>query len=198
MRALLRQTLVNAASKDLFLSLYSSWCHSAGAIISLCLLSQVYSHANCVVLSLVEEEMIMMPLIAVANVVLWLELPSFDHINQQLLDDGKSVWLRKLLYRLMMLLPQDGVAFDLLLRKLGSLPKHNSVSTHFECASCGHQHLETLQLADPDDENQDTGNTQDAINFASLLEQFMHIQRKQFNHAKTKTQLQHHNLASSS
>ena len=44
---------------------------------------QVYSHANCVVLSLVEEEMIMMPLIAVANVVLWLELPSFDHINQQ-------------------------------------------------------------------------------------------------------------------
>ncbi|XP_039145617.1 protein VAC14 homolog [Dioscorea cayenensis subsp. rotundata] len=198
MRALLKQTLVNAAGKDLFLSLYSSWCHSARATISLCLLSQVYHHANCVILSMVEEDRMMKPLIGATIVVFWLELPSFAHIKQQLLEDRMSVWLKKLLYRLIMLLPRDSKAFELLSESLGSLPKHNSVGTQFECASCGNQHLETLQLADPDDENQDIGNTKDAINFASLLEKFMHIQRKFFNHLKTKMLLQRHKSASSS
>ncbi|KAI7987076.1 DNA topoisomerase 2 [Camellia lanceoleosa] len=41
LRDLLKQSLVNDAGKDLFLSLYSSWCHSPMAIISLCLLTQV-------------------------------------------------------------------------------------------------------------------------------------------------------------
>ncbi|KAH7656031.1 Vacuole morphology and inheritance protein 14, partial [Dioscorea alata] len=197
MRALLKQTLVSAAGKDLFLSLYSSWCHSTRATISLCLLSQVYRHANCVILSMVEEDRMMKPLIGATIVVFWLELPSFAHIKQQLLEDGKNVWLKKLLYHLIMLLPRNSEAFKLLLGRLGSLPKHNSVGTQFECASCGHQHLEILQLADPDDENQDTGNTKDAIDFASLLKKFMHIQRKFFNHLKTKMPLQHLKSASS-
>lgn len=32
---------MNVAGKDLFISLYASWCHSAMATISLCLLAQV-------------------------------------------------------------------------------------------------------------------------------------------------------------
>lgn len=40
-RDLLKQSLVNPAGKDLYVSLYASWCHSPMAIISLCLLSQV-------------------------------------------------------------------------------------------------------------------------------------------------------------
>ncbi|CAN1787680.1 Protein VAC14 homolog, partial [Linum perenne] len=38
LRDLLKQSLVNAAGKDLFQSLYASWCHSPVAIISLCFL----------------------------------------------------------------------------------------------------------------------------------------------------------------
>ncbi|KAB1999600.1 hypothetical protein ES319_D12G173200v1 [Gossypium barbadense] len=41
LRGLLKQSLVNAAGKDLFVSLYASWCHSPMAIISLCLLAQL-------------------------------------------------------------------------------------------------------------------------------------------------------------
>lgn len=41
LRLLLKQSLVNAAGKDLFVSLYSSWCHSSVAALSLCLLAQV-------------------------------------------------------------------------------------------------------------------------------------------------------------
>lgn len=41
LRALLKQSLMNTAGRDLFLALYSSWCHSPMATISLCLLAQV-------------------------------------------------------------------------------------------------------------------------------------------------------------
>lgn len=41
LRDLLKKSLVHAAGKDLFVSLYASWCHSPMAIISLCLLAQV-------------------------------------------------------------------------------------------------------------------------------------------------------------
>lgn len=44
LRDLLKQSLVNIAGKDLFLSLYASWCHSPMAIMSLCFLAQV---RNC-------------------------------------------------------------------------------------------------------------------------------------------------------
>lgn len=41
LRVLLKHSLVNSSGKDLFISLYSSWCHSPMATISLCLLAQV-------------------------------------------------------------------------------------------------------------------------------------------------------------
>lgn len=41
MRSLLKQSLLNPAGRDLFVSLSASWCHSAIATVSLCLLGQV-------------------------------------------------------------------------------------------------------------------------------------------------------------
>lgn len=41
LRALLKQSLTNPAGRDLFVALYSSWCHSPMATVSLCLLAQV-------------------------------------------------------------------------------------------------------------------------------------------------------------
>jgi ABC-type uncharacterized transport system ATPase subunit len=43
LRALLKQSLINSAGRDLFVALYSSWCHSPMATVSLCLLAQVIS-----------------------------------------------------------------------------------------------------------------------------------------------------------
>jgi len=45
-RYLLKQSLVDPAGKDLYVSLYASWCHSPMAIISLCLLAQVNAHTH--------------------------------------------------------------------------------------------------------------------------------------------------------
>ncbi|KAJ0987258.1 hypothetical protein J5N97_005614 [Dioscorea zingiberensis] len=197
MRALLKQTLVNAGGRDLFLSLYSSWCHSASATISLCLLVQAYRHATHVILSFVEEEdMNMISLTELADLVNLLETPCFDYINQ-LLEAKRSLWLWKALHCLFMLQPQETVASNLLMRRLRKVPAHSFVCARFECFSCKPKPMDTLQLADPSNENQDTENKQDAINFASLLEQFKNIQRKHFKHAKTKTQLQPYNSASS-
>lgn len=54
LRALLKQSLVNAAGKDLYISLYSSWCHSPVATLSLCLLAQVgiFSCRTCILCKL--------------------------------------------------------------------------------------------------------------------------------------------------
>jgi vacuole morphology and inheritance protein 14 len=43
LRALLKQSLINSAGRELFVALYSSWCHSPMATVSLCLLAQVIS-----------------------------------------------------------------------------------------------------------------------------------------------------------
>lgn len=43
LRDLLKNSLVNDAGRDLFVSLYASWCHSPMAIISLCFLAQVWT-----------------------------------------------------------------------------------------------------------------------------------------------------------
>jgi len=47
-RDLLKLSLVNPAGKDLYISLYASWCHSPMAIISLCFVAQVYIIYNLV------------------------------------------------------------------------------------------------------------------------------------------------------
>ncbi|KAM0952787.1 putative vacuole morphology and inheritance protein [Dioscorea sansibarensis] len=200
MRALLKQTLVNDASKDLFISLHSSWCHSPSATISLCLFAQEYRHAYCVIQSLFEKDILMMPLVELADLVYQLQIPCFDHIKLQLRDAGKSVWLRKLLYRILMLLPPKTTVFPILWKRMRRLPAHSFVCGRVECLPYKdyHQCPETSQVAEPGHEIGDAESTQDGIDFASLLEQYKNRQRKHFKHAKTKTQLQSHSSASSS
>ncbi len=48
LRALLKQSLLNAAGRDLFVSLYASWCHSPMEAISLCLLVEVLHCIHCI------------------------------------------------------------------------------------------------------------------------------------------------------
>ncbi|KAA3466214.1 protein VAC14-like protein [Gossypium australe] len=83
LRELLKQSLVNAAGKDLFVSLYASWCHSPMAILSLCLLAQAYQHASAVVQSLVEEDINVKFLVQLDKLIRLLETPIFAYLRLQ-------------------------------------------------------------------------------------------------------------------
>ncbi|XP_020257176.1 protein VAC14 homolog isoform X2 [Asparagus officinalis] len=83
LRALLKQSLVNSAGKDLFLSLYSSWCHSPMATISLCLLAQAYRHASAVIQSLGEEDINVKFLVQLDKLIRLLETPIFAYLRLQ-------------------------------------------------------------------------------------------------------------------
>ncbi|XP_073116288.1 protein VAC14 homolog isoform X3 [Elaeis guineensis] len=106
LRALLKQSLVNSSGKDLFVSLYASWCHSPMATISLCLLAQAYHHASSVIQSLGEEDINVKFLVQLDKLIRLLETPIFAYLRLQLLEPGKHTWLLKSLYGLLMLLPQ--------------------------------------------------------------------------------------------
>ncbi|XP_073287705.1 protein VAC14 homolog isoform X2 [Primulina huaijiensis] len=106
-RDLLKQSLLNDAGKNLFLSLYASWCHSPMAIISLCLLAQTYQHAGSIIQSLVEEDINVKFLVQLDKLIHLLETPTFAYLRLQLLEPGRYIWLLKALYGLLMLLPQD-------------------------------------------------------------------------------------------
>ncbi|KAL8258228.1 hypothetical protein R6Q59_030269 [Mikania micrantha] len=111
LRDLLKQSLVAAAGKDLFLSLYASWSHSSMAILSLCLLAQAYQHASSVIQSLSEEDINVRFLIQLDKLINLLETPIFAYLRLQLLEPGRYIWLLKALYGLLMLLPQACLVF---------------------------------------------------------------------------------------
>ncbi|KAB1205823.1 hypothetical protein CJ030_MR7G027988 [Morella rubra] len=86
LRDLLKHSLVNPAGKNLFVSLYASWCHSPMAIISLCLLAQTYQHASSVIQSLVEEDINVKFLVQLDKLIRLLETPIFAYLRLQFLD----------------------------------------------------------------------------------------------------------------
>ncbi|KAG9136022.1 hypothetical protein Leryth_015881 [Lithospermum erythrorhizon] len=106
LRDLLKQSLVSAAGKDLYLALYASWVHSPMAIIGLCLLAQTYHHASSVIQSLVEDDINVKFLVQLDKLIHLLETPTFAYLRLQLLEPGRHMWLLKALYGLLMLLPQ--------------------------------------------------------------------------------------------
>jgi vacuole morphology and inheritance protein 14 len=106
LRELLKGSLVNREGKELFVALYTSWCHSPMAIISLCLLAQAYQHASVVIQSLVEEDINVKFLVQLDKLIRLLETPIFTYLRLQLLEPGRYTWLLKTLYGLLMLLPQ--------------------------------------------------------------------------------------------
>ncbi|CAI9278678.1 unnamed protein product [Lactuca saligna] len=86
LRDLLKLSLVNAAGKDFFLSLYTSWSHSSMAIISLCLLAQAYEHTSSVIQSLTEEDINVKFLVQLDKLIHLLETPIFAYLRLQVED----------------------------------------------------------------------------------------------------------------
>nr|KJB60896.1 hypothetical protein B456_009G330200 [Gossypium raimondii] len=168
LRELLKQSLVNAAGKDLFVSLYASWCHSPMAIISLCLLAQL------------------------DKLIRLLETPVFAYLRLQLLEPRQYIWLLKALYGLLMLLPQQSSAFKVLRRRLKTVPSYSFDGGNLKRAASGNPYSQILhhsgsQITEDGDIDQDNGNLQNGINFASL-QQFKQMQQQHHMLAKSRAQ----------
>ncbi|XP_022725365.1 protein VAC14 homolog isoform X2 [Durio zibethinus] len=193
LRELLKQSLVNAAGKDLFVSLYASWCHSPMAIISLCLLAQMYQHASAVIQSLVEEDINVKFLVQLDKLIHLLETPIFAYLRLQLLEPGRYIWLLKALYGLLMLLPQQSAAFKILQTRLKTVPSYSFNGDQLKRASSGNPYSQILhhsgsQITEDGDVNQDNGNVPNGINFASRLQQFEQMQQQHRLLAKSQAQ----------
>ncbi|KAB1999598.1 hypothetical protein ES319_D12G173200v1 [Gossypium barbadense] len=193
LRGLLKQSLVNAAGKDLFVSLYASWCHSPMAIISLCLLAQMYQHASAVTQSLVKEDINAKFLVQLDKLIRLLETPIFAYIRLQLLEPGRYIWLLKALYGLLMLLPQKSSAFTRLRTRLKTVPLCSFNSDQLKRASSGNPYSQILchsgsQISEDGDITQDNRNLQNGINFASRLQQFEQMQLQHRMLAKSQAQ----------
>ncbi|MBA0837774.1 hypothetical protein Goarm_009903, partial [Gossypium armourianum] len=192
LRELLKQSLVNAAGKDLFVSLYASWCHSPMAIISLCLLAQTYQHACAVIQSLVEEDINAKFLVQLDKLIRLLETPVFAYLRLQLLEPRQYIWLLKALYGLLMLLPQQSSAFKVLRRRLKTVPSYSFDGGNLKQAASGNPYSQILhhsgsQITEDGDIDQDNGNLQNGINFASL-QQFKQMQQQHHMLAKSRAQ----------
>ncbi|KAK1416027.1 hypothetical protein QVD17_31815 [Tagetes erecta] len=187
LRDLLKQSLVDAAGKDLFLSLYASWSHSSMAILSLCLLAQAYQHTSSVIQSLTEEDINVRFLIQLDKLINLLETPIFAYLRLQLLEPGRYIWLLKALYGLLMLLPQQSAAFKILRTRLKTVPSYS-----FDKEQVNHTSgSRPVHFSDDGNMNMHNG-----INFASWLQRFQQVQQK--HRAHFKSQVQSHNTSTSS
>ncbi|PIN04964.1 hypothetical protein CDL12_22502 [Handroanthus impetiginosus] len=190
LRELLKKSLVNDAGKNLFLSLYSSWCHSPMAIISLCLLAQAYQHASSVIQSLVEEDINVKFLLQLDKLIHLLETPTFAYLRLQLLEPGRYIWLLKALYGLLMLLPQQSIAFKILWTRLKTVPSYSFSGEQFKPLSSRNAFSEAndfggSQTSEDGDVSEDQRNVHNGINFASWLKQFEKVQEQHRLHSKS-------------
>ncbi|KAL8535812.1 hypothetical protein ACS0TY_011448 [Phlomoides rotata] len=189
LRDLLKKALFNDAAKNLFLALYASWCHSPMAIISLCLLAQTYQHASSVIQSLSEEDINVKFLVQLDKLIHLLETPTFAYLRLQLLEPGRYMWLLKALYGLLMLLPQQSVAFKILRTRLKTVPPYSFSGEKFERPSQENAFSELnfggLKIAEDGDMKADLRNLHNGINFASWLHQFEQVQQQHRSHTKS-------------
>ncbi|KAK4761252.1 hypothetical protein SAY87_006145 [Trapa incisa] len=203
LRDLLKQSLANDSGKDLFVSLYASWCHAPMAIISLCLLAQAYQHASVVIRRLGEEDINVKFLVQMDKLVRLLETPIFSYLRLQLLDPGKYSWLLKVLYGLLMLLPQQSAAFKILRTRLKTVPPYSfSGDIRRTASGTSYSQLHHVPSGSQIMEDGDLGldclaNTHNGINFSARLQQFEQMLQQHRAQARLQSQ-QHHNNPTSS
>ncbi|KAJ8555081.1 hypothetical protein K7X08_000016 [Anisodus acutangulus] len=189
LRDLLKQSLVNADGRNLFLSLYASWCHSPMAIISLCLFAQAYQHAGSVIHLLVEEDINVKFLVQLDKLIHLLEAPTFAYLRLQLLEPGRYIWLLKALYGLLMLLPQQSAAFKILRTRLKTVPSYSFKEEHLSRTTSGIPYSQfNYGGGEEGDLNDNSLDMHNGINFASKLQQFQQIQKQHHLHLKLQTQ----------
>ncbi|RDX70776.1 Protein VAC14-like protein [Mucuna pruriens] len=197
---LLKQSLVNPAGKDLYVSLYASWCHSPMAIISLCFLAQTYQHASAVIQSLVEEDINVKFLVQLDKLIRLMETPIFAYLRLQLLEPGRYIWLFKALYGLLMLLPQQSAAFKILKTRLKAVPSYSFNGERLKRVPSGdpyqlHHMPDGFQIIEDGNMTEDGGSSCSGINFTARLQQFQKMQNQ--HRVLAKTQAKSRNLSTS-
>ncbi|KAI7978919.1 hypothetical protein LOK49_Contig630G00001 [Camellia lanceoleosa] len=202
LRDLLKQSLVNPAGKNLFVSLYSSWCHSPMAIISLCLLAQAYPHASSIIQSLVEEDINVKFLVQLDKLIHLLETPIFAYLRLQLLEPGRYIWLLKALYGLLMLLPQQSKAFKILKTRLKAVPSYSFNGEQSKWTSSVNSYSQIHHMrsgsffSEDGDMDEDLQNVHNGINFSSKLQQFEQMQQQHRMRSKAQAQSRHTSTSS--
>lgn len=120
----LRNKLKDLDSEEsckLFICLYESWSHNPVATVSLCLLTQNYSHACELVKAFGNIEVTVEFLTEIDKLVQLIESPIFTYVRLELLERERNESLVHALYGLLMILPQSE-AFDTLHRRLTAIP----------------------------------------------------------------------------
>ena len=142
-------------TRTLFCVLYKSWCHSPVATISLCLLTQNYSHASTLVTACEQLDITLDFLKEVDQLVQLLESSIFAFLRLHLLDSPNNIELLRCLYGLLMLMPQTE-SFNLLSQRLKCVP-----------------------LSSPLSPSKDSKNSRNPrMDFDELLRHFQEVQRK--------------------
>ncbi|KAI9654603.1 MAG: hypothetical protein M1831_005364 [Alyxoria varia] len=107
-------------SQTLFMVLFKAWCHNPIATISLCLLGQAYEPAYNILQTFADVELTANMLFQIDKLVQLIESPVFTYLRLQLVESEKYPYLHKVLYGILMLLPQTA-AFAALKNRLNSL-----------------------------------------------------------------------------
>lgn len=161
----------NEKSYYLFECLYKTWSINPIATVSLCFLSQNYEHAYNLINLFGNIEITINLLITIDKLVQLIESPIFTYLRLDLLDSNKNHYLVRALYALLMLLPQSD-AFLTLKRRLDCVPAYYN-KVHLQ-----NNENQSLALTG--------GNSNDKIDFKSLLKHFIEVQEKQKSYKKSK------------
>lgn len=163
--------LSSPESCELFVNLYRSWSHNSVATLTICLLTQNYSHAAALVHAFGDIEVTTDFLVEVDKLVQLIESPIFTYLRLQLLDPVGHSALVETLYGLLMLLPQSD-AFTLLRCRLNCVPPAHLLA---------HTHAKIEKRPPARD-----------VDFDELLSHFCTIQEKhrKYKHQKIKQRLQ--------
>uniref|UniRef100_A0A6A7GC16 Protein VAC14 homolog n=1 Tax=Hirondellea gigas TaxID=1518452 RepID=A0A6A7GC16_9CRUS len=169
LRTMLKDCLIKGVGRDLFIALYNSWCHNPVAALSLCLLTQAYELGSSLVFHFADIEVTVGFLMQIDKLVQLVESPIFIHLRLQLLEPERHPFLLKIMYGILMILPQSS-AFVKLTSRLQSV-------SQFGLLNC----IPSSKFAKS--QNPSVSETKQ-LDFPRLLEQFTSVQKVHVNKRK--------------
>ena len=113
LRGRLKSSLSSPTGRELFTTLYRSWCHNPVSTFSLCLLTQCYALSASLIHLIADLEITVGQLMQVDTLIQLIESPIFIQLRLHLLEPRKYPALVKSLYGLLMLLPQSSAFVSL-------------------------------------------------------------------------------------
>ena len=113
LRGRLKLSLSSPSGRELFTTLYRSWCHNPVSTFSLCLLTQSYALSARLVHLIADLDITVGQLMQVDTLIQLIESPIFIHLRLHLLEPRRYPSLVQSLYGLLMLLPQSSAFVSL-------------------------------------------------------------------------------------